>query len=414
MNLQQEGSSLDLQLFAGRLRSMVPPTKGNAGNAPLGAGNTGMSLRSGKVLATIACALILLLQLVAMSKWPNIRGIHDDLCYLRQAHLFQTLGVHGLNTDITLDTDNYFRDLIKPVVPDGTPVCHPSSNPNGHRVLQFPPGPGFLLSLFPDGNRGRDLTMAMTIAVFLLSVAAIWRARTPYTVLGCGVFGFLSIYFMINPIKGSYSVPPTVVICAVIGLLTSRLALLKQQTSKLLTLATIGLLLGFLFNLRIANVLLLTGYAAMLLTGFINRRDLSSFFEGATLLAAYIVGAMPTLIAQHINAGSAFSTTYGTGDQVPPQLTLETLIYYTTSTQGTLTFIAIGWAAYMIIKSKLVDQRRVAWATLINCAVTFTFFVFRPIPLVMPYYLIPVAALSLWTLLSLHLYCAPRAGTAPS
>jgi len=156
MNLRQDGSSLDLQLFADRLRSMVPPTKGNAGNAPLGAGNTGMSLRSGKVLATIACAVILLLQLVAMSKWPNIRGIHDDLCYLRQAHLFQTLGVHGLNTDITLDTDNYFRDLIKPVVPDGTPVCHPSSNPNGHRVLQFPPGPGFLLSLFPDGNRGRD------------------------------------------------------------------------------------------------------------------------------------------------------------------------------------------------------------------------------------------------------------------
>ncbi len=129
----------------------------------------------------------------------------------------------------------------------------------------------------------------------------------------------------------------------------------------------------------------------MLLTGFINRRDLSSFFEGATLLAAYIVGAMPTLIAQHINAGSAFSTTYGTGDKVPPQLTLETLIYYTTSTQGTLTFIAIGWAAYMIIKSKLVDQRRIAWATLINCAVTFTFFVFRP-----------------------HLYCAPRASVATS
>jgi hypothetical protein len=383
---------------------MVPPTKGNAG----------MSLRSGKVLATIACAVILLLQLVAMSKWPNIRGIYDDLCYLRQAHLFQTLGVLGLNTDITLDTDGYFRDLIKPVVPVGTPICHPTSNPNGHRVLQFPPGPGFLLSLFPEGNQGRDLTMAMTIAVFLLSVAAIWRARTPYTVLGCGVFGFLSIYFMINPIKASYSVPPTVVICAVIGLLTSRLALLKQQTSKFLTLATIGLLLGFLFNLRIANVFLFTGYAAMLLTAFIKRRDLSSFFEGATLLAAYIVGAMPTLIAQHINAGSAFSTTYGTGDQLPPQLTLETLIYYTTGTQGILTFIAIGWAAYMIIKSKLVDQRRIAWATLINCAVTFTFFVFRPIPFVTPYYLIPVAALSLWTLLSLHLYFAPRAGMASS
>jgi hypothetical protein len=36
MNLRQDGSSLDLQLFAGRLRSMVPPTKGNAGNAPSG------------------------------------------------------------------------------------------------------------------------------------------------------------------------------------------------------------------------------------------------------------------------------------------------------------------------------------------------------------------------------------------
>jgi hypothetical protein len=46
-----------------------------------------------------------------MSRWRR-RGVADDLCYLGQAHLFQQHGLGGLDTDIALETDCYFKRLV--------------------------------------------------------------------------------------------------------------------------------------------------------------------------------------------------------------------------------------------------------------------------------------------------------------
>ena len=35
-----------------------------------------------------------------MSRWNESRGVYDDICYLRQAHLFQRFGLDGFDTDI--------------------------------------------------------------------------------------------------------------------------------------------------------------------------------------------------------------------------------------------------------------------------------------------------------------------------
>ena len=40
-----------------------------------------------------------------MSRWSESRGVYDDICYLRQAHLFQRFGLRGINTDIAFDDD---------------------------------------------------------------------------------------------------------------------------------------------------------------------------------------------------------------------------------------------------------------------------------------------------------------------
>jgi hypothetical protein len=46
------------------------------------------------------CCLILLSNVWTISGWNESRGVYDDICYLRQAHLFQRFGVGGLDTDI--------------------------------------------------------------------------------------------------------------------------------------------------------------------------------------------------------------------------------------------------------------------------------------------------------------------------
>jgi hypothetical protein len=81
------------------------------------------------------------------------RGAADDLCYLRQAHLFQTQGVGGLSTDIAHETDGYFKRLVTEAGHPESNVagfanCHPKVAATGKIVLRYPPGVGFLLALF--------------------------------------------------------------------------------------------------------------------------------------------------------------------------------------------------------------------------------------------------------------------------
>src|ERR1700735_3072644 len=55
-------------------------------------------------LARLLCALLLLLVFASLCRtfmgWSEDRGIYDDVCYLRQAHLFERLGWKGFDTDI--------------------------------------------------------------------------------------------------------------------------------------------------------------------------------------------------------------------------------------------------------------------------------------------------------------------------
>ena len=48
-------------------------------------------------------------------RWNESRGVYDDICYLRQAHLFKQFGLDGLNTDIKRDDDHYLVDKLKAI-----------------------------------------------------------------------------------------------------------------------------------------------------------------------------------------------------------------------------------------------------------------------------------------------------------
>ena len=156
-----------------------------------------------------------------MRSWTERTGVYDDICYLRQAHLFQRFGVGGFDTNINRDDDRYFATLAREIGYEGwdNPAlapCHPQIGEK--RVLQYPPGTGLALALFPAGFQRVSLYAIANLYVFLAAVLAISCARRPHEIAGSGIVGMAAIYFMINPSKASYSMAPTMIVCATVGL----------------------------------------------------------------------------------------------------------------------------------------------------------------------------------------------------
>ena len=50
-----------------------------------------------------------------MRNWTERTGVYDDICYLRQAHLFQRFGLGGFDTNISRDDDRYFATLAREI-----------------------------------------------------------------------------------------------------------------------------------------------------------------------------------------------------------------------------------------------------------------------------------------------------------
>src|SRR5437016_9988107 len=106
-----------------------------------------------KVLCGFACFLIPASNVWSTSRWSESRGVYDDICYLRQAHLFQRFGLAGLDTDISKDDDRYLAGKLRDIGfaqwndPKMAP-CHTPMQKTQKFVLQYPPGTGAVLALF--------------------------------------------------------------------------------------------------------------------------------------------------------------------------------------------------------------------------------------------------------------------------
>ena len=344
----------------------------------------------------LICLAILASNIVTMSRWSEARGVYDDICYLRQAHLFQRLGVGGLNTNAALDDDRYFEGKLKEIAfaEWQDPIRWPCHNPmpSGKIVMQYPPGTGFLLALFPEGHQVVPLYVAASLIVCGLALSGIAMARTLPSVFGAGLFGALAIYLMINPAKASYSVAPTMALCAVAGFLTA-LWLTRDKRSVLL-ITLIGVLLGASVNFRLPNALLAAGYFIYLGIAFLKVRTPSAFVQGLGLGLGVLVGMAPTLVAQAVNAGSPLATTYGSADVVAPAFDVAVFGRYLRDMQFVLIVLAIGSTAWLLRVGE-GSVRQVALVVAVNLVVNLAFFLSHPI--FTPYYIVPIAMLSLWS-----------------
>jgi hypothetical protein len=352
-----------------------------------------------KIIFGIVLVLVLASNVLSISRWSESRGVYDDICYLRQAHLFQRFGAGGLDTDLSKDDDHYLAQKLQAINfpgwndPARVP-CHTLMPASNKFVLQYPPGTGFVLALFPSGLQVIPLYMLTSAVIFGFALLALICASTLYAVIVAGTFGTAAIYLMINPTKASYSVAPTMIVCALAGFLTARLVA-NGSPHRLALIAAIGLLIGLSVNLRLPNLFLSAGYFLLLLVAFLSARSRDTLLQGIAFGVAFLVGMVPTLIANAINAGSPFATTYGAVDVVPPELKSEVLWQYLGDPQFILLLIAAVWSA--VLWRGRSRTGRVALLVGANLAVNLIFFMTHPV--FTPYYTIPVAMLSLWTLL---------------
>jgi hypothetical protein len=354
-----------------------------------------------KILCGLFCLLVLASNVRSMSHWNEARGVYDDVCYLRQAHLFQRFGLGGFDTDLSRDDDHYLASKLQevgfPTWNDVTTVpCHTPMPATKKLVLQYPPGTGMVLALFPQGYQVIPVYVTATLIVFGFALLGIISARSVSSVLLAGAFGCLAIYLMINPAKASYSMAPTMVACAVAGYLTARLFTATPRHRLWLTIL-LGLLLGVSVDFRLPNLFLSSGYFLFFLFSFSSSRKTQVFLHGAAFTVAFLIGMAPTLLANAINAGSPFATTYGGQDVVPPDFSFAIVWQYVADMQFVLLVLATA-STVVILRTRGGDgARRVALVTAANLAVNLAFFLSHPV--FTPYYTIPVAMLSLWSLL---------------
>lgn len=267
-----------------------------------------MTIRVQKALALALCLGIAISNLLSMSRWTEDRGVNDDICYLRQAHLFQRFGVDGLETSLTKDDDRYLINKLHRL-PGGwdegkIPPCHTYISTLNKWVLQYPPGTGFVLALFSPGTQVVPLYTVCTLLVFAFVVLAIRRAQTQATLAIAMVFGAVALYLMINPTKASYSMAPTMAVCAAAGWLTAQLFNSRRDHSFAIF-SALGFLLGLSVNFRLANLLLSAGYSLTLFGTFLLTRNMTSFLRGSPSEWACCSGCrqlwsrMPSTLARH-------------------------------------------------------------------------------------------------------------------
>ena len=115
-------------------------------------------------------------QVWSMLHWSEARGVFDDVCSLRQAHLLQRFGLAGSDTDISRNNDGYLGGKLKEIA-FRAPNCRPVTRrcqPRRSSSIQSPPGTGMALALFPQGHQVIPLFAAATIIVAASRCSAVF------------------------------------------------------------------------------------------------------------------------------------------------------------------------------------------------------------------------------------------------
>src|SRR6185503_5117438 len=194
----------------------------------------------------------------------------------------------------------------------------------GYVGVQYPPGTGLVLAMFPQGEAVYSLNR-IVIWVFIVTgftALAIAAWKRAWASIGLVVLA-LSLGLMVLARLGALSfsmnaVLVPIVLTCLFSLLALRFKTADRDGHALLCALLAGLCLGFATMIRLPSFLLSAGFLVLLWPGWRNFRIKS--LPVAFALGATITGVIPVVINQYNVAGAWYLSTYATVDAAPPTL----------------------------------------------------------------------------------------------
>ncbi len=314
--------------------------------------------------ALVAWALVWLMWQVP-SYQQNPLGC-DAFGYMRQAQLLRTKGLGGIDTSLTLAPEPQILEAAKqsagPV--EGwaeaiAPHCHHYVARTDKVIIQYPIGTGALMALFPEQSEERTLFIWSAVVATFVFFALLSLSRKIESLVALSAVA-VGVAWVISSEQGSPSVWPAIA-TACIGALCS-VAIVRSAGIR--TAALGALIIALSASIRLSNALLIVGPIAAMGGRWILRRTKRELVLFVAAGCGFVGGLGPILVANAVNAGSIFSTTYGSGDAAPPVFSLEQIdraarFYLTNTAPGILIIAAIVLCA---IEGVRVRASSALWA----------------------------------------------------
>ncbi|HEY0367906.1 MAG TPA: hypothetical protein VGC73_15645 [Pyrinomonadaceae bacterium] len=204
------------------------------------------------------------------------------------------------------------------------PHAHHYFPQSGYVGVQYPPGTGLVLAMFPQGEavyrlNGIVVFVFVLAGVLALAIAARKRAWVSIGLVVLALSLGLMVLARLRALSFSMNaVLVPIVLTCVFSLLALRFQTAGRDRLALLCALLAGLSLGFATMIRLPSFLLSAGFLVLLWPGFRNFRIKS--LPVAFALGATITGVIPVVINQHNVAGAWYLSTYATVDAAPPTL----------------------------------------------------------------------------------------------
>jgi hypothetical protein len=365
-------------------------------------------------LTKVASILILCglaaIQLRATAKPSDEPLGRDWFGYLRQAALFRSNGIAGIDTELMPAVSRPLIAIAKAIGEPAeawreaiAPHCHHYKPGVDKIVLQYPPGTGFLLSLLPETGATRSLLLASVLAILALAVLGMAVAPTLATALPVSLAGYVMVAAIVRH-WSSFSVGPAIVAAVLAGAL-SAVAFAGKRWTPFILLGLIGLGAA----IRVANVWLATGAIVILAWEFLRRPSVPAFVRGLLFASALAIGLVPLFAADLINAGSLFATTYSPADARPPDFSPAILWQAATVY---LVPILIGAAAFLPCLALPQLRNRATGSMFITFGLSVLFLLTHPV--LVNYYMLPTVAFVIGGILANALVIWRRSMTGPA
>lgn len=231
----------------------------------------------------------------------------------------------------------------------------------GYVGVQYPPGTGLTLAMYPEGKAVYGLNRTVVI-VFLVSgvvaliIAAYRRAWTSVGLVVLAIHLGLAILGRIGALSFSVNaVFIPILLTVLLALAASKFSVNNRHRPALLSALAAGLLLGFATLIRLPTILLAPGFLILLWpkSWRLAVKGLPAIF----CLGVFLTGVVPALVNQQQIAGAWYLPTYASVDAALPTLkrVRENLSYFfgdgpAAQDNWAILYAITGFAGFVILK----------------------------------------------------------------